>query len=377
VTLETQPTRNVLTGVPEYDAASESFSDVRALSAALRFLGKEADLATVMAVSGEAFRSVAHVEHWSIASAYVSREAVLAAGARAFGYQPRYLIGASADETWLAIRDAVDAGQPALSSGILTRNGAPLSTWWFLVRGYDAQERTVQVAGLPTGDEAFAPLPALHGRAATWTGAVKGLGLAPALWAERPIFLLGLNGQPPDPRTLALETIRRAMQMAGNHTVTVRSEIPYAEGRYALGLNSFEVWADRLKAITGRERFLDNAPEDEAGPAAAVARANGECAERVRCGRRAAAKYLKGVSDLFEGAAHDALISAAAGYTEVADLAEDYLHLFCGPRALEEQDPLIDRDKRRQGVLLLREMQALEGAAVAQLEGALKQAGEV
>ena len=260
MTLDTQQTRNVLTGVAEYDAASESFSDVRALSAALRFLGEEADLSTVLAVSGEAFRSAVHAERWSIGSAYVSREPVLAAGARAFGYQPRYLIGASIDETWIAIRDAVDAGQPALSSGILARDGEPLSTWWFLVRGYDAQEKMVEVAGLPGSVEGFTPLPALHGREATWAGVVKGLSVAPGLLAERPVFLIGLRGLPPQPRDVVLETIQRAVRMAQDAAITVQTEMPHAAGRYVMGLSSYHVWANHLGGITGREPFFRCGP---------------------------------------------------------------------------------------------------------------------
>jgi len=376
VTLDTQPTRNVLTGVAEYDAASESFSDVRALSAALRFLGEDADLATVLAVSGEAFRSAVHAERWSIGSAYVSREPVLAAGARAFGYQARYLIGASIDETWIAIRDAVDAGQPALSSGILARDGEPLSTWWFLVRGYDAQEKMVEVAGLPGSVDRFTPLPALHGREATWVGVVKGLSVAPALLAERPVFLIGLRSQPPQPRDVVLETIQRAVRMAQDAAITVQTEMLQAAGRYVMGLSSYHVWASHLGGITGREPFFRCGPFEGTMPAVDVARANEELAERIRRGRGAAADYFRRVSDLFDGAVHDALLSAAAGYAEVADLAEEYREQFTGPTPLAEQDLLMDRDNRAQGVLLIRQMQALEGATITQLESALRRVAD-
>lgn len=367
--------RTVLEGVPEFDAQSESFSDVRALSAALRYLGEEADPQTLMAVSGEAFRSVVHADRWAVTSAYVSPDPVLAVGARAYGYQPRYVIDASADETWLVLTDTLDGGQPALSSGLAVIHRAEQSTHWFVVRGYDAHERTVLLTGLAPGETAFTPLPSLHGRAGTWTGVVKGLHLAPCLWADRPVFQIGRKLAAPDARALAAETVERAIRLARADPVTVPAEVPQAAGRYVLGLPSFGAWAAKLDALTGQEAFFRRGPTEGTTSAVSVTSANREAADRVRLGRRAAARYLRRSADLFEAEVHDCLLSAAAAYTEIADLADEFFHLFSGRSDRADQDLLRERSARREGVILIREMAALEAAAVAQLEAARKAIG--
>jgi hypothetical protein len=376
VTLETKRTANALEGVPAYDAGSESFSDIRALSAALRFLGEEVDPGLLMVITGEAFRGVMHADRFCLASAYVTPEPVLAVGARAFGYQPRYLLGAGLDETWMVLSDAIDAGQPALSAGIACRDDIALSTWWFLVRGYEAQARTVVVSGFLTGGEEFRPLPALHGRKATWTGVVRGLSLAPTVWAERPVFILGRKLKTPAPAALVAEVLERAVRLSREGSVVVPAAVPAAAGRYVLGLASYQAWADRLAALTGQEAFFHRPPLD--GPSASihVTDANREQGERVREGRRAAATYLRRFADVLSAPAHDALLSAAAGYADVADLADEFVHLFADLNPVRERDRLADRDNRRAGVVLLRQMGALEAAAVVQLDAARRCAAQ-
>ena len=370
MTLKIKQSRVLLEGVATYDAVGDTFSDVRALTAALRFLGEAVDLKTMLAVSGEAFRMGFSTEGWRGASAYVSRYAPLAAGARAFGYQPRYIVAASADETWMAVCDAIDAGRPALSAGALSGEDSPLEGAWFLLVGYERHGHKVALAGLPAVPGEFRPLPALHGRECTWLGMVKGLEVAPTVLAERPVFCLGMKGQEPDDRARAAETIARALRLSQDATLTVPPEHPVVAGRYVVGLAGYRLWAEHLGRITGQEAPFRGDPREGSGTGGTIARINLETAGRVRRGRRAAADFLRRSADLFESAVHDALLSAAAGYTEVAELADEFISLFAAATPYAAQNLLLDRVLRTQGVVLIRQMQALEAAAVVQLEAA-------
>jgi hypothetical protein len=353
---------------------------LKGLQVLLSHRGQPTDLGNLLAHSGEAF-SLCHSDHWELRTYLSLPIDSLAAAARAYGYDGRWLMGdwfhqmkrkgkaACQKQTQRILDDLwreIDAGRPVLVSGIDGHCGH-----WFVACGYDrADEQMCYVGGKKpyewfgigglTIDTCGDPK---VGKLGFWDSRVRG-AIRPRFfggWMSDVAFVLGPKARDVPARDRDIATLRLAVRLfrAGAR--------PYSGVRYYFGEQAYEKWARDLGELDYPADVKKRRPK---GPEIYDLSVMIYQADQIARGRLAAASFCEAAAkSLPEAGPH--LAAAARAYREEAAIARKALGVFLEGTDKQREAWLSDEAKREAGAAAIRKMLAKERVAVAAIEKAL------
>ncbi len=360
-----------------------------AMQALLKARGVDADMATLMALSGDAF-ALCHASHWQgVANLAVPTDPVRnLAEAYGFEYGATHegytgpVLGRPMEErerltgdALARLRQEIDAGRPVLIAGAEDHCGS-----CSVVVGYSEEDGTLCHVG--DGEPyRWTPIRGVTPGAVDYgfgviDGRIRGIGAPGANggWYANPIYLLGVRETPPSARERALSALRVAVAL---HDSPTYERSNWGGVEYFFGARAYAEWEKALRELRypedlSRDVTAEVTGFDDAYDWYAMDNMVTQVDQIVR-GRSAAAALLDRSVDLFPEAS-EFVRQAARHYREEVDIAKRKLHVFI-PRdedtSKERAAWLSDETNREDGAGAIAEMAVAERAAIAQIEKVL------
>ncbi|MBI2298466.1 MAG: pentapeptide repeat-containing protein [Armatimonadetes bacterium] len=279
-----------LSGVPEAACGIGWDMALRALHGALEYVtGLHLDYDELLVLSGDAFAAVAS-DKYQDATYLASCTDPLTPVAAAFGFRGRWCFPDSYAEARDLVMQEIGAGRPVLAGGAANPYGCPP---WGLITGYDRKRPWFCFAGYGTRAETrWMPVRGETGEPDTgpWNGRVRGLlASTHRFWHDRPMFVLGPRGLPPERREVITDALRRAPEVLAGTSVSIGDwgGVTYHTGREALAFLAEDLPRIDWPAVRDAPK-----PADAHGwwerPGVVAA-----CADMVWRGRSAAARTFR------------------------------------------------------------------------------------
>ena len=376
----------VVKGVPHGNFDIHWDMPVRAMETLLRFRGAGADLAELLAVSGDAF-SLCHASHWQgVAYLCTPTNPVrnLAEG-YGFAYSSTHagptgplLFGKSRDERMeltrpalARIRAGIDAGCPVLTSGAEAHCGS-----CSLVVGYEKDRDWLCHVGdgrpyrwVPLRGVASEAVQAEFG---LMDGRCRGT-VTPGFcggWQANPAYLIGERGEDPGGYSRVRQALRLAVEL---HRAASFQRRNWGGVVYYFGAEAYEQWARDLEALDYPADLKGPYPTngvEEAMDWYEMGNMDMQV-DQIVTGRGAAVDFCRRSADLLGGTAGQALACAADAYAAEVAIARDAFAPFI-PRFDGNDGPreawLSDSRLRAAGAEAIRRMLESERLAIAALE---------
>ena len=354
-----------------------------AMQALLKARGVDADMATLMALSGDAF-ALCHASHWQgVADLCVPTDPVRNL-AEAYGFEygathegytgpalgrPMEERQRLTGEALARLRREIDAGRPVLIAGAEDHCGS-----CSVVVGYSEEDGTLCHVG--DGEPyRWTPIRGVTPGAVDYgfgviDGRIRGTGAPGANggWYANPIYLIGAIETPPSARERALSALRGAVAL---HDSPTYERSNWGGVEYFFGDRAYEEWEKALRELRypedlARDLTAEVTGFDDAYDWYAMDNMMTQVDQIVR-GRSAAAALLDRSADLFPEAS-EFVQEAARYYREEVDVAKRRLHVFI-PRdedtSKERAAWLSEEANREDGAEAIAEMVVAERAAIA------------
>ena len=362
---------------------------LRAMQALLKARGMDADMATLMAMSGDAF-NLCHASHWQGVADLCTPTDPLRVLTAAYGFdydathqgypgavlqQPKAEIRDLTEQALSRLREEIDAGRPVLIAGAEDHCGS-----CSVVVGYSEKDGTLCHVG--DGEPyRWTPIRGVTPGAVDYgfelvDGRSRGT-MAPGAnggWYANPIYLVGARTAMPSARERALSALRGAVALHDSPA----HERPFWGGvQYYFGARAYEEWEKALREL----QYPEDLERDLAGEVTGFGAPDrwytmenmAIQVDQVVRGRSAAAGLLEASAELLPEAS-EFVQGAARHYREEVSIARRELGVFVAQGADNEGKRtawLSDEASREAGAGAIAEMAAAERAAIAQIVAAL------